>query len=77
MICPVCGDIAIPQGGCYTCMSCGWSACDNRTINHAKYQMIVEEEPELIRVVPISKKRRKYVKLEGLTVLGIFFNHLN
>ncbi|WP_171804982.1 hypothetical protein [Mahella australiensis] len=27
-ICPECGDRLAHEGGCVTCYSCGWSACN-------------------------------------------------
>jgi len=30
MTCPNCGQHLVPQGGCYMCVNCGYSACDLR-----------------------------------------------
>ena len=75
MICPMCGSVLIPQGGCYICINCGWAACDNK--NSTKSQIIVEGEQKEVGIVGSIHRAKKPVIIEGKRICLLYFNNVN
>jgi len=72
MICPICGAVAVPSGGCWACVSCGWSMCDNRVPGH----LVDDESGTILRQKPVRKRKRP-VQIIDDTVTMFYFTSIN